>query len=78
MMIEIDGYEQQALLIGPYCSLEALRQKYETAKEVAQMVRLIPPVLCALYGFQLVPYNADVHVAYVIDTDTDRIYTSTY
>ena len=78
MMIEIDGYEQQVLLIGPYCSLDELREKYKTAKRVTQVVKVIPAVICALYSFQQVPYQADVQVTYVIDTDTDRIYAPSY
>lgn len=78
MIIEIDGYEQQVLLSGPHCSIVELRDKYKTAQRVTHIASVIPTVICALYGFQQVTYETGVHVTYVIDTDTDRIYAPSY
>ena len=78
ILIEIDGYNQQVLLTGQSCSLKQLRQKYKQAKKHASSSTEIPKVMCALYQFRQISYEAEVKVTFVIDTDTDRIYAPTY
>lgn len=38
----------------------------------------VPKILVAQYGFTQLPYDESVQVAFVIDTDTDRIYARNY
>ena len=78
MLIEIDGHDQQVLLRGQSCTLQELRQKYRWVKEQAISSLDIPKLMCTQYGFTQLPYNAVVEVAFVIDTDTDRIYVPSY
>lgn len=35
----------------------------------------LPNVFCRLHNFEQLPYDVDVEVEFVIDTDTDRIYS---
>ena len=78
ILIEIDGYDQQVLLTGQSCSLKQLRQKYKQAKKHASSSTEISKVMCRLYQFRQISYEAEVKVTFVIDTDTDRIYAPTY
>ena len=78
MLIEIDGYYQQVLLSGESCTLKQLRQTYKQAKKQASSCLDIPILLCSQYGFTQLPYDADVKVDFVIDTDTGRIYAPTF
>lgn len=78
LIIEIDGYEQQVLLIGKICSKRQLRQNYRKAKFLACNIKELPEVFCELYHFQQIAYNANVKIDFVMDTDTDRIYSPNY
>lgn len=77
-MIEVDGYYEQVLLSGESCTLKELRCMYMQVKRQAVNVFDVPSILVAQYGFTRVPYDESVQVAFVIDTDTDRIYAPTY
>lgn len=78
MIIEIDGYYHQVLLIGKICSKRQLGKKYRKAKCLTCNIKELPDVLCQLYNFEQIPYNSIVKVDFVIDTDTDRIYSPFY
>ncbi len=78
MIIEIDGYFHQALLTGKKCSKIQLRQKYLQAKELTYEIRDFPNVFCRLHNFEQILYDTEIEVDFVIDTDTDRIYTPSY
>lgn len=78
MIIEVDGYYEQVLLSGESCTLKELQQLYKQVKKQAATHVDVPWLLVAQYGFTQLPYDASVRVAFVIDTDTDRIYTPTY
>ncbi len=78
MMIEIDGYYEQVLLRGENCTLKELRYMYMQVKRQVATVYDVPKILVAQYGFMQLPYDASIQVAFVIDTDTDRIYSPTY
>lgn len=78
MIIEIDGYFHQALLTGKKCSKKQLKQKYLQAKELTYEIRDFPNVFCRLHNFEQILYDSEIEVDFVIDTDTDRIYTPSY
>lgn len=78
MIIEIDGFFHQALLIGKACSKRQLCQKYRQAKDLTYNLKELPNVFCKLYNFEQIPYDANLKVDFVIDTDTDRIYSPSY
>jgi hypothetical protein len=78
LIIEIDGYYNQALLIGKNCSKMQLKQKYIEAKESTFEMKDLPNVFSRLHNFEQIPYESDVEVDFVIDTDTDRIYSPSY
>lgn len=75
MIIEIDGYYHQALLTGKKCSKQQLKQKYLQTKKLTYDIKDLPNVFCRLHNFEQLPYDVDVEVEFVIDTDTDRIYS---
>ena len=78
MLIEVDGYDQQVLLSGPGYTLEQLNKLYKQVYKKASSSIEITHILCSDYQFYRIPYDATVHVAFVIDTDTGRIYSPTY
>ncbi|MFS0595095.1 hypothetical protein AB1L05_26390 [Cytobacillus horneckiae] len=78
LVIEIEGYFLQVLLIGKSCSEQQLKEKYLQAKELSYDLKDLPPAFCKLHNFELIPYDCDIKVEFVIDIDTDRIYTPTY
>lgn len=78
MIIEIDGFYHQVLLIGEICNKQQLMQKYRQTKKQTRNTREIPDVFCKLYDYKQIPYNVNLKVKFVIDTDTDRIYSPFY
>ncbi|MFJ8087796.1 hypothetical protein ACIQ7N_06280 [Lysinibacillus sp. NPDC095746] len=78
LIIEIDGYFHQALVIGKKCSKQQLNYKYLLAKELTDEIRDFPKLFCRLHNFELIPYDSEIEVDFVIDTDTDRIHRSSY
>ncbi|MFC6039538.1 hypothetical protein ACFPYN_08885 [Paenisporosarcina macmurdoensis] len=78
MIIEIDGYLHQALLTGKKCTKKQLKQKYLEAKELTYEISDIPNVFCRLHNFEHILFDSKIKVDFVIDTDTDRIYTPSY
>jgi len=78
MIIEIDGYVQQVMLTGKTYTKQALRQKYREAQAIAHGETDIAAVFCRLHRFDPIPYEEEIEVDFVIDTDTSRIYTPFY
>ncbi|MFS0875245.1 hypothetical protein [Solibacillus isronensis] len=78
MLIEMDGYDQQVLLSGPSYTLEQLNKFYRLAKKQATSSIEIAQFFCSKYQFSRIPYDATLQVAFVIDTDTGRVYSPTY
>lgn len=78
MIIEIDGYTLNALLTGKKCSKQQLKEKYLKAKEITYEISDIANVFCRLHNFERITSDSDVEVDFVIDTDTDRIYSPIY
>ena len=78
MIIEIDGFFNQALLAGRTCSKQQLKQMYLRAKELSFDSSDLPNIFCRLHNFQQIPYSDDIKVDFVLDTDTDRIYSPLY
>lgn len=78
IIIEIDGFFNQALLTGRKCSKKQLKQMYLQAKELTFDPSNFPNVFGRLHNFEQVPYSEDIKVDFVLDTDTDRIYSPSY
>ncbi|WP_449540387.1 hypothetical protein [Ferdinandcohnia sp. Marseille-Q9671] len=78
LIIEIDGFSQRVLLTGKKCSKQQLKQMYHQAKKVTFEPSEFPHVFCRLYSFEQIPYSEDIEVDFVLDTDTDRIYSPSY
>lgn len=78
MIIEIDGYYHSTRLMGKKCSKQKLKQKYLQAKRLTNDIKDLPNVFCRLHNFEHLPYVSDVEVEFVIDTDTNRIYSPSY
>lgn len=76
MIVEIDGYFENVLIIGKTCSISELRKKYETAKTCCTNVSEFTGIFCRMFQFERLPssHEIDVRPDVVIDTDTDRIY----
>jgi hypothetical protein len=78
LIIELDGYFHQVLLLGKKCNKHQLKQKYLEAKESTTEIKDIPALFCRLHNFEELPHHEHMKVDYVIDTDTDRIYSPSY
>lgn len=78
MVIEIDGYFDKVLLTGKKCSKQQLKQKYLQAKKLTYEIKDLPNVFCRLHNFEQIPYDYVLKVEFVIDYDTDRIYSPAY
>ena len=78
LIINIDGYYHQVLVSGKKCTKRQLREKYKKAKELTYDSRNFPEIFCALHNFEEIFYDVKLEVDFVIDTDTDRIYSPTY
>lgn len=78
MLVEVDGYDQQVQLSGPSYTLKQLNKIYRQAQKQASSSIEITHFLCSYYQFSRIPYDATIRVAFVIDTDTGRIYSPTY
>lgn len=78
MIIEIDGYFHSALITGKKCIKKQLREKYFHAKKHSGDLNNFPDLFCRMHHFDRVPYDSEIEVDFVIDTDTDRIYQPSY
>jgi hypothetical protein len=78
MIISIEGYFHEVLLSGKKCTYRQLKQKYQQAKTLSQESQDLPAFFSRMYSFDVLPWDDHVEVDYVIDTDTDRIYTPNY
>lgn len=78
MIIKIDSFFNQALFTGRKYSKKQLKQMYLQAKEGTFDLRDFPKVFCRLHNFEEIPYSEDIKVDFVLDTDTDRIYSPSY
>lgn len=78
LIIEIEGYGIQILLTGKKCSKQQLKHNYFLAKELCYEIMDLPNVFCRLHGFEQIPYDNEMIVDFVIDIDTERIYSPSY
>lgn len=78
VIIKIDGYFLKVMLTGKKCSKQQLKQKYLKAKASTSEIRDLANVFCRLHNFEHITYDSDIEVEYVVDTDTDRIYSPSY
>lgn len=78
MIIEIDGYLQSVMLTGRKCIKKQLKEKYLKAKKHSVDGKSFPELFCRMHHFDKVPYDSEIEVDFVIDTDTDRIYQPSY
>ncbi len=78
MIIEMDGYYHQVILTGKKCSKQQLKQKYLQAKKLTYDIKDLPNVFMRLHKYEQLLYDVDVEVEFVIDTDTDRVYSRSY
>ena len=76
LIVEIDGYFENVLIIGKTCSFSELRKKYEIAKTRCTNISEFTDIFCRMFQFERLPssHQIDVRPGVVIDTDTDRIY----
>ena len=78
LIIEIDGYFHQVLLIGEKLSQQELKRIYMQAKEWSYDIKDLPNVFSRISNYGEIPYDRDMSVEFVINTDTDRVYSPTY
>lgn len=74
VIVKIDGYYQEVLLSGRKCSKQKLREYYFTIKKHAMEITDIPVLFRLLYGFEVIPFDKEIEIDFVIDTDTDYVY----
>ncbi|TCI61680.1 hypothetical protein [Exiguobacterium sp. SH0S2] len=75
MIIEIDGYGHNVRLSGKKCSERQLREMYRQTKTMVVDIKDFPDVFCRLHRFDRIQYSNDMNIDFVLDTDTDHIYT---
>jgi len=75
---EIDGCFHQVFLSVIKCSKQELRQKYMQVKKLNIMMKDLPNVFCRIHNFDQIPYDCDIKVEFVIDTDTEKICSPFY
>jgi hypothetical protein len=78
LIIEIDGFFHQVHITGRKCTLYELKQKYFATKELCYNIKDLPDLFCRMHNFDQLTYDENLEVNFVIDTDTDRIYTPSY
>lgn len=78
MLVEIDGFFQQVIVYGRKSNQFELKRMYHDALTQVTNIKELAEVFCNIHNFETVPYSADVQVDFVIDTDTNRIYSPTY
>ena len=78
MIIEIDGYFENVLLKGKTCSIIELRNMYIIAKNHYTNINDISAIFCRLFEFELIHEAYTEGIDFVIDTDTDHVYTPRY
>lgn len=74
MIVLIEGYFAEALLVGKHCSSRKLRQMYRETKKLHVEPIDFPQVFCRMHNFYEIPFVENFDVDVVIDTDTSRIY----
>jgi hypothetical protein len=78
MIIEISGYFLGSkLLFGKKCKKVNLIKIY---KDVSNLATTDDELVSRFssYGFEIIPYDEKIQVDYVVDIDTDRIYSPSY
>lgn len=78
LIIEIDGMFHQSFITGKKCSKSKIRTMYLKAQELTDDIGELSQVFCRLYHFEQIHITENTLVDFVIDTDTDRIYSPTY
>lgn len=78
IFIEMDGYFQQAIIYGKYCSLNELQQMYAQVLQETTTMKEEIEVFCTLHQFNIVASTKERKVHYVIDMDIKHIYISIY
>ncbi|TWT09386.1 hypothetical protein FQV28_06210 [Planomicrobium sp. CPCC 101079] len=78
MILEIDGFFNQALLTGKKNSKQQLKQMYNEAEKLTSEPGDFSNVFCRLHKFEQLSYSKDIEVDFVLDTDTGRIYSPSY
>lgn len=78
VIIEIDGFYCHALLSGKKYSKKQLKQMYWQSKQLTCDPKDFHYVFCRLYNFEKINFSEDIEVNFVLDIDTDRIYSPTY
>ncbi|PET45966.1 hypothetical protein CN514_20790 [Bacillus sp. AFS001701] len=63
---------------GRKCSKKELKQKYLQALSMINDISDLPDVFCRLHRFEQLPFDDEIEVDFVIDTDTDYIYSKKY
>ncbi|NUU74363.1 hypothetical protein HP552_03670 [Paenibacillus xylanilyticus] len=76
LIVEIDGYFENVLIIGKKCSISELKKKYKIAKTRCKDISKFTDIFCRMFQFERLPssHEIDDRPDVVIDTDTDRIY----
>ncbi|AET61214.1 hypothetical protein HPL003_22450 [Paenibacillus terrae HPL-003] len=79
MIIEIEGYFNQALLqADDNYSVKEIEQIYLDLKTKIKLIDELPKELCENYNMIEINKTIEKKVDMVIDTDTDRIYKPYY
>ncbi|MCT4782121.1 hypothetical protein [Exiguobacterium himgiriensis] len=75
MIIEIDSYRGSVYLSGKKCSKQRIREMYRQTKEEVTDIQDFPDMFCRLHHFDRILGSDEVSIDFVLDTDTDRIYS---
>lgn len=78
IIVKIDGFYQQVFLTGRKCSKKELKQKYLQALSIVSDISDLPDLFCRIHHFDKLNFGNYDEVDFVIDTDTNRIYSPNY
>ena len=82
----VGGFSEDEELVGIYVEVDnifllqwkikqQLKQMYLQAKEFCFNLSDLPNIFCRIHNFEQIPFSDDIEVDFVLDTDTDRIYS---
>ncbi|XIH25210.1 hypothetical protein C1N73_28200 (plasmid) [Priestia aryabhattai] len=75
----IDGFfHKEIFLTGKKCSKQQLRQLYFEARKFTYEETDFSNVFCRLHKFDRIPFSKGIKADFILDTDTDRVYSPSY
>ncbi len=78
MIVEIEGYEIEALVSGKKCTGGRLQWQMKKVIGRIEDNRYFVSLFCLLFGYEEIEYSDEIKADYVIDIDIYRVYKPVY